>query len=175
MTVSAQLHDVATASLGGLRALVTGGSRGICAGIVQRLAADGVAVALTYREARGPANNLEQEIIGSGGQTFAVQADNEDPEALRRAITETVERFGGLEVLVNNAGTSHLAPTKELSLAPAFAPDDSNGHYVRIFVHGGAVSFMGNPRVVPPPTWANPYALPGENGGAPWTDASEAV
>ena len=99
------------------RALVTGGSRGIGAGIVRRLAADGADVAFTYREAKGPANDLEQEIIGSGRQAFAVQADSEDPDALRAAISETVEGFGGLEVLVNNAGTSHIAPIEDFPLA----------------------------------------------------------
>ena len=86
MTQTARLDDVASAPLAGRRALVTGGSRGIGAGIVRRLAADGAAVAFTYREAKGAANSLEQEIIGSGGQALAVQADNEDPEALRAAI-----------------------------------------------------------------------------------------
>jgi 3-oxoacyl-[acyl-carrier protein] reductase len=117
MTEPAQLDDVARASLAGRRALVTGGSRGIGAGIVRRLAADGAAVAFTYREATGPAKDLEQEIIGSGGQVFAFQADSEDPEAVRAAVSETVERFGGLEVLVNNAGTSHMAPIEEFPMA----------------------------------------------------------
>ena len=117
MTQTARLDDVARAPLADRRALVTGGSRGIGAGIVRRLAADGAAVAFTYREAKGAANSLEQEIIGSGGQALAVQADNEDPEALRAAISQTVERFGGLEVLVNNAGTSHHAPIEEFPLA----------------------------------------------------------
>src|SRR6266536_576188 len=108
MTETAQLGDaVASAPLAGRRALVTGGSRGIGAGIVRRLAADGAAVAFTYREAKSPANDLEQEIIGSGGQA-SVQADSEDPEAIRSAISEAVEALGGLEVLVNNAGTSHI-------------------------------------------------------------------
>ena len=68
MTQTAGLDDIASAPLAGRRALVTGGSRGIGAGIVRRLAADGAAVAFTYREAKGPAIDLEQEIIGSGGQ-----------------------------------------------------------------------------------------------------------
>ena len=118
MTETAQLgNDVASAPLAGRRALVTGGSRGIGAGIVRRLAADGAAVAFTYREAKGRANDLEQEIVGSGGAAWAVQADSADPEALRAAIAETVGRFGGLEVLVNNAGTSHHAPTEEFPMA----------------------------------------------------------
>src|ERR1700681_1863643 len=117
MTETSRLDDVATAPLAGRRALVTGGSRGIGAGIVRRLAADGAAVAFTYRETEGPANDLEQEIVGSGGAAWAVQADSADPEALRAAIAETVGRFGGLEVLVNNAGTSHHAPIEEFPMA----------------------------------------------------------
>jgi 3-oxoacyl-[acyl-carrier protein] reductase len=117
MTETAQLDDVASAPLAGRRALVTGGSRGIGAGIVRRLAADGAPVAFTYREAEGPANDLEQEIVGSGGMAWAVQADSADPEALRAAIAETVGRFGGLDVLVNNAGTSHHAPIEEFPMA----------------------------------------------------------
>jgi 3-oxoacyl-[acyl-carrier protein] reductase len=118
MTETAQLRDnVASAPLAGRRALVTGGSRGIGAGIVRRLAADGAAVAFTYREAKGPANDLEQEIAGSGGAAWAVQADSADPEALRAAIAETVGRLGGLDVLVNNAGTSHHAPIEEFPMA----------------------------------------------------------
>ena len=117
MTETAQLDDVARAPLAGRRVLVTGGSRGIGAGIVRQLAADGAAVAFTYREAEGPANDLKQEIVGSGGAAWAVQADSADPEALRAAIAETVGRFGGLEVLVNNAGTSHHAPIEEFPMA----------------------------------------------------------
>jgi 3-oxoacyl-[acyl-carrier protein] reductase len=117
MTQTARLDEIARPPLAGRRALVTGGSRGIGAGIVRRLAADGAAVAFTYREAKGPATDLEQEIIGSGGMAWAIQADSAVPEALRVAISETVEGFGGLEVLVNNAGTSHIAPIEEFPLA----------------------------------------------------------
>jgi len=74
-------------------------------------------VAFTYREGKGPATDLEQEIIDSGGMARAFQADSEDPEAIRSAISETVDGFGGLEILVNNAGTSHMAPIDEFPLA----------------------------------------------------------
>jgi 3-oxoacyl-[acyl-carrier protein] reductase len=117
MTQTARLDDVARAPLADRRAFVTGGTRGIGAGIVRRLAADGAAVAFTYRETTDTANDLEQEIIGSGGQALAVQADSADPEALRAAISKAVGRFGGLEVLVNNAGTSHTAPIEEFPQA----------------------------------------------------------
>ena len=117
MTDTARRDEITSAPLADRRALVTGGSRGIGAGIVRRLAADGAAVAFTYREAKGAANDLEQEIIDSGGMARAFQADSEDPEALRSAISETVDGFGGLEILVNNAGTAHMAPIEEFPLA----------------------------------------------------------
>jgi len=71
MTDRARLDDVARAPLAGRRALLTGGSRGTGASIVRQLAADGAAVAFTYREAKGPANDLEREIIHSGGMASA--------------------------------------------------------------------------------------------------------
>jgi 3-oxoacyl-[acyl-carrier protein] reductase len=108
--------DIAAGPLTGRRALVTGGSRGIGAGIVRRLAADGAAVAFTYREGKEPAGDLEQEVLNSGGMAWAIQADSADPTAIRSAVEETVGQFGGLEVLVNNAGTSHMAPVEEFPM-----------------------------------------------------------
>lgn len=116
MTETTAYFEVAAGPLAGRRALVTGGSRGIGAGVVRRLAADGAAVAFTYREGEGPAGDLEQEVINSGGMAFAIQADSADAEALRLAIAKTVGQFGGLEILVNNAGTSHMAPIEDFPM-----------------------------------------------------------
>ncbi|UXN75820.1 SDR family oxidoreductase (plasmid) [Devosia sp. A8/3-2] len=87
------------------RAVVTGGSRGIRAAIVRRLAAEGASVVFTYSASPDAAMTLVQEIITAGGRAFALQADSADPAALQAAIRRAVERLGGLDILVNNAGT----------------------------------------------------------------------
>ncbi|MET4634459.1 SDR family oxidoreductase [Kaistia defluvii] len=85
-------------------ALVFGGSRGMGAAIVRRLAADGRPVAFTYVSSPAMAAALAAEIEQEGGSAFAIAADSADPEAVRLAIEATVERFGSLGVLVVNAG-----------------------------------------------------------------------
>jgi glucose 1-dehydrogenase len=85
-------------------AIVTGGSLGIGAGIVRRLAHDGYAVTLDYHTHSDAANAIAQEITEQGGQALVVQADVSSVRDIANLVTQTVARFGRLDLLVNNAG-----------------------------------------------------------------------
>ncbi|HZQ70455.1 MAG TPA: 3-oxoacyl-ACP reductase family protein [Terriglobales bacterium] len=99
-----------TNKLAGKTALVTGGARGIGAAIALRLAQDGAAVALTFNSSPEKANSTVTSIETAGGRALAIQADAADQASTRAAVTKTVEAFGRLDVLVNNAGALVVAP-----------------------------------------------------------------
>src|SRR4051794_33838626 len=90
--------------LKGKRALVTGGSRGIGAAIVRRLARAGADVALTYVRKADEANKTVEAARAFGVRALAIQADSADADAVVRAVEQAAREFGGLDVLVNNAG-----------------------------------------------------------------------
>ena len=90
--------------LSGKTALVTGGARGIGAGIARRLAAEGVSVAITYSASAGKANDLVAEIRANAGTAMAIAADAADADAAAAAVARTIAEFGRLDILVNNAG-----------------------------------------------------------------------
>jgi 3-oxoacyl-[acyl-carrier protein] reductase len=103
-----RLEEGMTSALAGRRALVTGGSRGIGAEIVRRLAADGAAVAFTYGSSTAEAEKLVAKVAEAGGTAVAIQADSADPNQVARSVDEAVAQLGGLDILVNNAGVAHV-------------------------------------------------------------------
>src|SRR3977135_3966750 len=102
--------------LEGKIALITGGSRDIGAAIAKRLAADGANVAITYTKGADAAALVVKEIERAGGKAIAIQADAADADASKAAVEKTVETFGQLDVLVNNAGTAIPKPFEETTL-----------------------------------------------------------
>ena len=91
-------------SFKGKVALVAGGSRGIGAGIVRRLASDGASVAFTYSNSEEKALQLVREIESLGGKALALKADSAYAEELQSAVIKATESLGPLDIFVSNAG-----------------------------------------------------------------------
>ena len=111
--------------LEGKRALVTGAGRGLGQAIAQLFAERGARVALSDRETAA----AEQSAQALGGDAIALTCDVTDPGAVQQAIADTVERFGGLDVMVNNAGIEIGKPIPE-------TPDDEFAALYAVNVNG---------------------------------------
>jgi 3-oxoacyl-[acyl-carrier protein] reductase len=90
-------------------AIVTGASRGIGAAVAERLASDGLTVVINYSGDTGPAEALARKIETAGGRALITKADVSDASAVRAMFDTTEATFGGVDVLVNNAGIMQLA------------------------------------------------------------------
>src|SRR5690606_33227931 len=90
--------------LNGKSALVTGGARGIGAAIVRALAGAGARVAFTYRSSADEAEARAKELEAAGVEVMAIQGDASDFSAAEEAVGKVLEKWGRLDVLVNNAG-----------------------------------------------------------------------
>jgi 3-oxoacyl-[acyl-carrier protein] reductase len=94
-------------------AIVTGASRGIGAAIAERLAKDGFTVVVNYASKAAEAEALITKIEQTGGKALSAQTDVSDPQAVARLWDAAEAAFGGVDVLVNNAGVMRLAPIAE--------------------------------------------------------------
>src|SRR5580693_7797177 len=91
-------------------AIVTGASRGIGRSIARRLAADGFAVIVNYAGSSAAAQEAVDEIRGADGEALAIKADVADPAEVKQLFDKTMEAYGRVDVVVNNAGILPLSP-----------------------------------------------------------------
>jgi len=104
-------------SLEGAVVVVTGASRGIGRAIAEELGQARAKVVVNYSKSKGPAEDLVAKLQQSGSpESVAIQADISDPEQAARLIEETIQRFGRIDVLVNNAGINVDRSMKNLSI-----------------------------------------------------------
>ncbi len=103
------------AKLSGKVAIVTGASKGIGAGIAKALAAEGAAVVVNYTSSQADADTVVTGITAAGGQAITVRGDVTKADDARALVTAAVERFGRLDVLVNNSGIYEFAPIEEVT------------------------------------------------------------
>ena len=101
--------------LTGKVAIVTGASKGIGAGIAKRLGVEGAAVVVNYSSSKEGADRVVAEITRDGGKAVAVQGDVSKAGDVRRLFDEAKKAFGGLDVLVNNAGVFEFDPIEDVT------------------------------------------------------------
>ncbi len=102
-------------NLEGKVALVTGASKGIGAAIARELGSRGAAVAVNYSGSKAAAEKVVAEIEKAGGRAIAVQANVADPDAIGPLVKTVAEKFGPIDVLVNNAGIYEFGPLEAIT------------------------------------------------------------
>jgi 3-oxoacyl-[acyl-carrier protein] reductase len=95
--------------------LVTGASRGIGAVLAEAIAAAGAKVIINYAGSKSAAEDLAKKISGTGAEAIAVQADVSKAEDVKRLFDLSIEKFGRIDVLINNAGIMINKPIKDVT------------------------------------------------------------
>lgn len=113
---------MSTRTLAGRTILMSGGSRGIGLAIAERAARDGANVAILAKtdtphpRLEGTIHTAAAAIEAAGGRALPILGDVRDEDSVQAAVEQTVEAFGGIDVIVNNASAIDLSPTSELSM-----------------------------------------------------------
>src|SRR5450755_2795366 len=112
--------------LAGQVALVTGAAKRIGRALALSLAEAGADIAITYRGSEAEALKTVSDIESLGQKAIAVQCDVRSPESIRAAVSKVVDRFGRLDLLVNNAGAFETAVLEQISVAQWDAMFETN-------------------------------------------------
>ena len=129
-------------------AMVFGGSRGIGAAIVQRLAEDGADVALTWVSQANKAAEAVEAVEAMGRKALAIKADSADAAAIQEAVAQAVDRFGRLDIIVVNAGILRLGSVETVSLGDLDRMLDVNVRGVFVAIQAAAPRLTDGGRVI---------------------------
>jgi rhamnulose-1-phosphate aldolase/alcohol dehydrogenase len=143
-------------------ALITGGASGIGRAVARRLAAEGAHVVIGDLDEAGACTTADEIVRAVGsGRAIGLKMDVTDEASVRAAVEEAILAYGGLDVLISNAGIAHSAPVAEMALADwerSFAVN-STGHFLvareamRLLIRqgiGGALVFVATKNVMAP-------------------------
>lgn len=143
-------------SLAGKTIIMSGGSRGIGLAIALRAARDGANVAIMAKTAEphpklpGTIYTAAEEIEAAGGHALPLLGDVRDDEVVASAVAQTVEKFGGIDIVVNNASALNLAPSDSISMKAYDLMQDINarGSFSLSTSAIGALKEADNPHIL---------------------------
>ncbi|MBO6578291.1 MAG: SDR family oxidoreductase [Thalassospira sp.] len=142
-------------------AIITGASRGIGVALAKRLAADGFNVVINYASSAGPAEELADSLKSQGHKAIAIKADIARSDAVKALFDKTIAEFGGVDVIVNNAGVMTTTPIADMDDATYDAMMDINVRGTFNMLREGAKHLRNHGRVINFSTTALHLKLPG--------------
>ncbi|MBO9506912.1 SDR family oxidoreductase [Thalassospira sp. A3_1] len=142
-------------------AIITGAARGIGVALAKRLAQDGFAVVINYANSATSADALVDELTAGGHQAMAIKADITNADTVKQMFDHAETRFGGVDVIVNNAGIMTTQPISEMSDAVYDAMMDTNVRGTFNMLREGAKRLRNDGRVINISTTALHLKLPG--------------
>ncbi|MFC4237734.1 SDR family oxidoreductase [Thalassospira xianhensis] len=142
-------------------AIITGAARGIGVALAKRLAQDGFAVVINYANSASSADALTDELTANGHQAMAIKADITNADAVKQMFDHAETRFGGVDVIVNNAGVMTTQPISEMSDAVYDAMMDTNVRGTFNMLRESAKRLRNDGRVINFSTTALHLKLPG--------------
>ncbi|KAJ3103767.1 hypothetical protein HDU97_009863 [Phlyctochytrium planicorne] len=119
--------------------LVTGGARGIGAATALEIAGPNTAIAITYNSSKTQADATIAKLKAKGAQAIAIQADLSSTQGAKKVVTETVQAFGKLTALINNAGVYDALPIDQVT----------EDHYVKLFDNNVKTAILVTSAAVP--------------------------